>query len=87
MESINGDNDDVRIVHVKDGARDLDMSYGTDTMCEEIDQENIGTESDDSSVHGENTNPFKGCETVYYRNCPETPYLHKGKLSVTSQVN
>ena len=27
MESINGDNDDVRIVHVKDGARDLDMSY------------------------------------------------------------
>ena len=34
-----------------------------DTMCEEIDQlseENIGTESDDSSVDGENTILLKG---------------------------
>ena len=66
MESLNGDNGEVEIVHIKDGARqvqDLDMKCGTDTMCEEIDQlseENIGTESDDSSVVGENTNPFKG---------------------------
>lgn len=66
MESLNGDNDEVEIIHVKDGARkvqDLDMPCGTDTMCEEIDQlneENIGIESDNCSVDGENTNPFKG---------------------------
>ena len=65
MESINGDNDDVRIVHVKDGARDLDMSYGTDTMCEEIDQENIGTESDDFNALSASTTRHRHSDFIY----------------------
>ena len=73
MESLNGDNGEVEIVHVKDGARqvqDLDMQCGTDTMCEEIDQlseENIGTESDDSSVDGENTILLKGKQELSWQ--------------------
>ena len=65
MESLNGDNGEVEIVHVKDGARqvqDLDMQCGRYHVRrnDQLSEENIGTESDDSSVDGENTILLKG---------------------------